>query len=437
MLDLEDQIRRYAQAVGERTEPATVPAYRPGEPPSHRRWPMAIAAGLLVAGLAAGLAVRVHTGDDARPAGPTVAEEVVFPEPGTWERLPEAPIAAREGAAVVVAADELIVWGGSRRPPPDVGADGQLQLPEQEFPTDGAVYSFADRTWRTMASPPISGRSYPFAVWTGQEMVVWGGQEFGPGGGDVLHDAAAYDPSTDSWRTVGGFDDFDQSGPIGAVWTGDEVVQVGAIPLGGRSAYGQQTTVAINPVTGAVRNLDPVPTSAAADGWRTAVWTGEEVVVATVRRSDRTIAIDRLDPVTEAWAPTISTGLDEFTVGPERVALLGDDVVVESNLTDGVRVDLATGRVGPLRAASSEAHHALASLGSSILTVGDRWFDADANVWRNASLGGIPDPPREFPATLDYRGHLVLWGGSTCGVAASSAGTVAATDGLIWTPPSG
>ncbi|MFM2077441.1 MAG: hypothetical protein RJA49_1331, partial [Actinomycetota bacterium] len=63
--------------------------------------------------------------------------------------------------------------------------------------------------WTPAAQSPLSPRNEAQGVWTGREVLVFGGttQPQCPvcdyaSSGDTLHDGAAYDPSTDSWRII-------------------------------------------------------------------------------------------------------------------------------------------------------------------------------------------------------------------------------------------
>ena len=64
---------------------------------------------------------------------------------------------------------------------------------------DGAAYDPVTDTWRTIADGPVPAdgaptQLIPQGAWTGSEFVVWGGW------GDPI--AAAYDPTTDRWRDL-------------------------------------------------------------------------------------------------------------------------------------------------------------------------------------------------------------------------------------------
>ncbi len=80
---------------------------------------------------------------------------------------------------------------------------------------DGPLVTAARGTWATMAPFPLESRLDPSTLWTGTEMIVWGGHDrFG----EVFVDGAAYDPRTDTWRTIADypFDHWRRDGdPVG------------------------------------------------------------------------------------------------------------------------------------------------------------------------------------------------------------------------------
>jgi hypothetical protein len=67
---------------------------------------------------------------------------------------------------------------------------------------DGAAYNPATHTWRMIAAAPLPPLTGVATVWTGREMLVWGGATATSGMGRLSSGAAAYDPSTDSWRLL-------------------------------------------------------------------------------------------------------------------------------------------------------------------------------------------------------------------------------------------
>ncbi|MEM9468095.1 MAG: hypothetical protein AAGA90_22190 [Actinomycetota bacterium] len=133
-------------------------------------------------------------------------------EAGEWRPIAEAPLAPREGHTAIWTGTEMIVWGGQTVPDSfcrsvDAGetsaavecttSDDGIGPPFEQH-ADGAAYDPDTDTWRTIPEAPFEGRVFHRAAWTGSEMIVWGGSNgFVP---EVL--GAAFDPSTDTWRAL-------------------------------------------------------------------------------------------------------------------------------------------------------------------------------------------------------------------------------------------
>lgn len=142
-------------------------------------------------------------------SGLTGAPLAYAPATDTWRELPLPPVSGRQRSASVWTGDEWLVWGGS--------ADGD------DF-ADGAAYSPTSGAWRMMASSPLSPRRVN-AAWTGSEMILAAGSSGGDpvtGNGEMAYgDGAAYDPRTDTWRSIAlgpGHPGFEP------VWTGEQLL---------------------------------------------------------------------------------------------------------------------------------------------------------------------------------------------------------------------
>lgn len=110
----------------------------------------------------------------------------------TWRSLPASSLTGGRGAHTAVwTGSKMIVWGG---------LSGSYTS-STSYQATGAIYDPAGGTgtWTNIATAPIVGRERHTAVWTGTEMIVWGGYNYSSG---YLTDGAAYNPSTSSWRTI-------------------------------------------------------------------------------------------------------------------------------------------------------------------------------------------------------------------------------------------
>jgi len=108
----------------------------------------------------------------------------------TWTSLPQPPVERRQSAASVWTGSEWIVWGGTNDGP-DLN--------------DGVAFNPVTGTWRTLSASPLSARRVN-GVWTGTEMLIAAGGTGGVAatgsGSNAQSDGAAYDPSTDTWRSI-------------------------------------------------------------------------------------------------------------------------------------------------------------------------------------------------------------------------------------------
>jgi hypothetical protein len=181
--------------------------------------------------------------------------------PAGWTELP-APPEIRSGAAQVWTGSQLLVWGGT------------TGFNEQSVVASGMVFDATELAWRPTAPAPLDPRTRMASAWTGSELLVWGGWS-GRSGSEFLEgflgDGAAYDPVSDSWRSLPPAP-IDARAPL-SVWTGREML-----------VWGTSVRVEDRPRDGAA--YDPTT-----DSWRpiaeapieltdaTAVWTGTEMIV--------------------------------------------------------------------------------------------------------------------------------------------------------------
>ena len=92
----------------------------------------------------------------------------------------------------------------------------------------GTAYNPARHIWRTLARAPLSASQRPVGAWTGRELIVLvsGIDPQGKRYPASLARAAAYNPTTDTWRRIAPL-----PVPLAgakAVWDGHELLVVGA-----------------------------------------------------------------------------------------------------------------------------------------------------------------------------------------------------------------
>lgn len=110
--------------------------------------------------------------------------------PGTWTRLPGAPLTPRTDAAIAWTAQQtsdLLIWGG-------VSEDGSPLM-------DGATWDPTTNAWRMMAPSPLGPRTDMAWVWDNVGLFVYGGRS---PDGTWLTDGAWYNPDEDAWFPLNG-----------------------------------------------------------------------------------------------------------------------------------------------------------------------------------------------------------------------------------------
>jgi len=218
-----------------------------------------------------------------------------------WRDMPDAPLAPRSDTAFAWTGRELVVWGGM---------SGDCCVPSSMFFADGAAYDPSTERWRTLPPAPIEARA-PFSVWTGSELLIWGNADRHT----RYRDGAAYDPSTDRWRRIADAPTDITDGA--AVWTGEEMVVFGASLHGGNLPETQTAIgIAYDPQSDRWREIPPSDLSPQA---MTAAWPGEGEMIAW----DYDHATAAYDPMTNRWRALDRVPLRFYECGPYSVALDG------------------------------------------------------------------------------------------------------------------
>ena len=325
----------------------------------------------------------------------------------------------------------------------------------------------ASGSWSRMASAPIEPRALAASVWTGTEVVVVGGQT---GQGEVLRDAAAYNPRTNTWRRLPDAPVDVHPGAV-ALWTGREVAvfDVGSTTVteqpDGFFSTRMSEPVALDPATDTWRRLSPPPHFVQA-----ATVVAGRIVGLAMDEEDPDMKPLILELEGEEWrvaARPDADGFDGFdgfdgimirewtgfTSGGRAVFLSGEWVEfnVDANTPIGFAYD-PMARVGseyrqpPLRArgktpAFAKVRSAAAAAGFA-LTVGTT-NDADNYAVYDAALLDLErqewrsvDPPDELPTEEDlFRGMtfttvdgdvVVLGGAPTGSIVGDGKGAVRA-----------
>jgi hypothetical protein len=280
--------------------------------------------------------------------------------PGTWRRIPSAPIAPDEGAAGAWTGSRLLVVGSA-----SVRAEDGAVLSARNV---AATYEPAARRWRALPRPPgnpRAGSGHYAAAWTGSEALVWG-----PG----TH--AAFAPASARWRTLPR-PPADTTGLV--AWTGTELVGWGggccvdAFAIGG----------AYVPARDAWRTLAPSPL--APSQHPAGAWTGTELII---------VVGDR-DPDGHPWPARLAraAAYDPSSGRWRRLAPPPLDRAGAEAVWDGRELLLVGGTTGT---------------GGALARVGLAYAPA-TDTWRRLA----PMPAGRANATAVWSGSLLLlWGGS-------------------------
>jgi N-acetylneuraminic acid mutarotase len=315
--------------------------------------------------------------------------------------------------------------------------------------------SFDDDTWRAMPAMPENVRPR-MAVWTGVEMIVWGG---GPETFSFkVNSGSRYNPATDMWLPVTGFNAPSRRAAHTLVWTGTEMI-----------AWGGCTNVAnfcsensggrYNPVTD---SWSPVSLNNAPSPRHrhTAVWAGDRMIVWGGCRQTTT-SVCRTSPIPDGgmYSPATDTwsGVTTADVGQVRHTAVwtGSEMIVfggygeEGNNKLGGRYNPNTNTWTPLNPAGApfpRLDHTAIWTGTEMIIWGGvdgslvpqntgARYNPSTNTWAPTSTTNAPGPRRGHTAVWTGA-EMIIWGGENSSVPGMNDGGRynPATD--AWTPTS-
>ena len=217
-------------------------------------------------------------GTQTSPEAPEIFADGAAYDPATdsWRTIATAPLSPRSDHYAVWTGTEMLVFGGMSGVSPNV-----------EFANDGAVYDPASDSWRLIASPPTPIGSDAAIAWTGSELFVYGGRQMRSYDepGEYFNAGALYNPMSDTWRVAASWDGRPRSGAA-AVWTGTEVivygggVRVGEAPPEGDLTETYSDAAAYDPQTNSWRSLASGPEAAnSCCTAAIAMWRGDSMFV--------------------------------------------------------------------------------------------------------------------------------------------------------------
>jgi hypothetical protein len=261
------------------------------------------------------------------------------PSTRSWQKLPPAPLSARQDALAFWTGSQMIVFGG-----------GQKLF--QSLLT-GAIYSPESKHWNKMPAFPRQGAKGSVgsisAAWTGHRLIVWATLvQSGPCGtncyGSAPHQVEAeWTPGSPTWRTL-------PNSQIGAstasgmpiwtatpVWTGTRVVLVhgtSCIPAGGTSCPSPSS-----PIVGAEvyqpssKHWSATPATKVLGGDGPVLWTGRALLAVNTGETFGTLSPGDgvvYEPKTKRWltlprAPTAYYGVPTYVWTGKSLLIWGQD----------------------------------------------------------------------------------------------------------------
>ena len=333
---------------------------------------------------------------------------------------------ARLNHAAVWTGAEVIIVGGSR------GGDFRAA----DLWETGLRYD-PGTGWEVTAEAPRAARGLDRAAWTDREVLLWGGYYEDAG-------AAAYDPSSDSWRTLPNWPLESPETPPG-VWTGSRLVVWGSSSHSDRP---QRIGAIYDPSTDSWTRTSEAPI--AGRSGHTVVWTGREMIVwgGSNFRTDLDDGA-AYDPSTDTWrriaAGPLRARQDHTAIwtGTEMVVFGGTSF--SSSRADGAAYNPVADtwrRISPFPLERRHWHTAVWTGSEMIVWGGHSYrtqkplgdggaYDPERDRW--TVLAAAPIDPRCHHSAVWTAGAAVIYGGyDACG----SGGHIPFGDGAAYEPRS-
>jgi hypothetical protein len=235
-----------------------------------------------------------------------------------------------------------------------------LRTSGRHGPIDGAAYDPATDSWRSLPAAPLARAYGGVQVWTGDRLLVWGGGD--RGSARAAH-GASYDPITGTWKRIA-------DAPVAlnaatGAWTGAEMLVVGSL-LSGANRAPTPTAVAesYDPSSDSWTELPPTSLSPQATS---AAWLDRRLVV-----WDYAARWQVYDPATARWSARSRMPLQPSECYPDSTVVAGSMFAWfcgHAALLDGPGSTWERVRGGPLAD-----------------TVHSKAYGTDLQLWRFADL---------------------------------------------------
>jgi N-acetylneuraminic acid mutarotase len=329
-------------------------------------------------------------------------------ESDQWANFTTLSPAPRTNAIGAWASSKLLIWGGA-------GARGWL--------VDGARYDPTTETWTPMAplKPTVQAGGFE-GLWTGSEWLLFGGSS---------QSHRAYNPATDTWRTISSSNAPTYSANLRPVlaWCGGEAVVWN--PTTGGCRY--------NPVQDTWRTMSRTNFLGSAGSYA-AVWTGTELFIWGTPQGGGAVG-GRYDPATDQWR-RVSTTKAPSARSYHSTVYSGAEVIVwggRSSLSD-ISTPFANGGIYNLASdtwrsmntnwVAGRSEHAAVWTGTEMLVWGGKGVDMTNGIprpafrsggarynprtdtWQPIATRGMPEA-RMGAVTVWGNGEFRVWGGAS------------------------
>lgn len=246
------------------------------------------------------------------PEGATSPGAAYNPATRTWRTLKPFPLGTLgdAGSYAVWTGSRLLVWGF-------FGNDSR-NSERGTTDTRAALFDPVTNTWSLTSPAPLAAPIFGKAFWTGTELLVWG-QVGTSGSSQGQAQLVSYTPDSGAWQVLPA-----SPGSIAAdgaaAWTGSELFVVGGSP----GATLLPSAAAFNPATNSWRSVPEAPEAfTGSDRSYTDLWTGREVLILSAGDAQGRPLL--FDPATNQWqfgTPSPTPGRTEGPVVWDGTAAL-------------------------------------------------------------------------------------------------------------------
>jgi len=307
-------------------------------------------------------------------------------EQGTWHRLPAAPITPDFNRTSVWSGKEMLVFGRDQQTALDTNGNPYAT----KSLNVAAAYNPRTDTWRSLDPPrATTGFMNLSSAWTGKEMLVWG-----------QGTREAFNPVTNTWRALSSSRLLSIHDGFGAVvWTGRELIGWGGGCCGDAFSDG----VAYNAARSTWRALPRAPL--AGSQHPLSVWTGRRMIVVSGARAAS------YNPATNSWKRVAQPPAAR---GNGTAVWDGREMLVFGGTRNGFAYSPRsnTWRALPLVPAGRVGDVAVWTGKLLLLWGGNRGgaaYDPSSNRW--SVFGSGPLPVRLEPSAVWTGRSLIVWGG--------------------------